>query len=249
MYALLLNGKGSALLMTTVFGLVAGGMLFFLFTDAEFAHRFQKQLHDKTLYTQFISNIKTQLSWPDQCYAALNKQIYKPSKKNKVILKTLPYNNSSTIFKNLNIGSGLIIADIILQAKPFRLFSKGERALNGSKRRWARDRPFRLTTKVAQLLITVKSHLGYNFKAIPIDLFINIDAVNKIYSCYTELSVAYVCENLENVWNAWRGQCEPYKRCFYNKPNLCYSPYSRYSVGSPSFPMFICEWCNPNQIE
>lgn len=238
------NSKGSALLLVMILSIVSGGILFALFMGSTASYKTQKQLSDKTLYAHFISDIKKELSWPDQCYISLQNQIYKPLRNNIIELKNFPYRNFSNITANLKIGSGLIISDITLKKKPLATLSRGEFVVNGSVKKWARNLPSKLRTRVVQLLIKVKSHLGYSFKPIPINLFVNTDPQNRIKSCYTELSVAYVCENLGNAWNAWRSRCEPYKQCFYSKKTTCRAPYSISVVGISSFR--VCEWCNPN---
>ncbi len=241
------NNKGSAILMVTMLSLVSGGILFYLFMDSDFSYRLQKRLNDKTLYSHFIKNIKSNLDWPDQCYISLLNQVYNSSQSNQVVLNNFSYKNipTSAINKNLKIGSGLMITDIILKRKPFNTFSKEERLLSGSKKKWDRNLSSEVTTKIAQLLITVKSHLNYSFKTVPINLFINVDPYNKIKSCYTALSAAYICESLKNSWNAYRSVCEPYKTCFYKSVNSCSLPYSLTSVGVGSYR--VCQWCNSNR--
>ncbi|MBE8162775.1 MAG: hypothetical protein HAW63_02165 [Bdellovibrionaceae bacterium] len=237
------HSKGSALLMVIMLTIVAGTVLFYLFMGQDFAYKAQKQLRDKTLYAHFIKDIKRKMSWPDQCYIALKGQYYREGSSNSVVLKNVSYRELSKITTNVQIGSGLSISSIQLKRKPYASLSQGEFVLNNSNKQWARDLNLKLKTKVVQLFIAVKSHLKYSFKPIPIDLFVNIDVANKIHSCYTELSVAYVCENLQNVWNAQKGVCEPYFQCFYNNPNICRLPYKRYSVGGGRY---LCEWCNPH---
>lgn len=245
MYGLQLNNsKGSALLMVSMLGIVSGGVLFSLFSDFNSSAKIQKQLYDKSLYSFFIADIQKQLSWPDQCYAALQSQKYNLSQSNPVSLQNIAYKAFPAIKKDLKLGANLIVSDIVLSSKSSSEFSRGEFVLNGSVKKWARDSSARLTTRVAQLLITVKSNFKYSFKVIPINLFVNVDSSNRIRSCYTELSVAYICENLKNVWNARRSICEPYKQCFYAKASPCQIPYSTYLIGGSSFG--VCEWCNPN---